>query len=187
MITQLWRPTLAGAAALFVWHMLMNFLPWHAAPILTLPGEPAIVDALVATRAEPGTYFLNRLPDALGVGPGVWGWMTLHRAADYSFAAAMLGSVVGHLLVAFGLGWILLRHGPARHAQRIGMVAVMAACGALAGPVSYYNWSWFSLAYASTQVFDWVLGWTIAGAVISRTIGAPAHEGGRARGPGSPD
>ena len=184
MIKQLWRPTLVGAAALFVWHMLMNFTPWHAAPIHTLPGEQVIVDALVAAPAEPGTYFVNRRPDALGVGPGVWGWMTLHRSEDYAFASALLGSVVGHLLVALGLSWLVVRFGPARHAPRIGMIAVMAACGALAGPVSYYNWSWFSLAYAGTQVFDWVLGWTIAGALISRTIGLPAHAGERARAAG---
>jgi hypothetical protein len=52
--------------------------------------HPLSLCSLVGQNAEPGTYFLNRLPDALGVGPGYWGWMTIHRSADYAFFPSLV-------------------------------------------------------------------------------------------------
>lgn len=161
---------LSGGVALFAWNMVANALPFHPSAIRALSSDAPLVEALTRLDAEPGTYFVNRLPGKLGVGPGYWGWMTIHRSADYAFLPSLLRGFGAQVVIALCLSLLLRAHGPSTFGRRWLMVMATAVAAFSAGAFTYWNWSWFSGPYLATQAFDLFVGWALAGAVLARLV-----------------
>ncbi len=178
------RRTLKGAIVaaifLFIWHALVWMIPAHNAPVRELRDSRPVVDALeLQADTLPGTYFLNKVGDS-DVGEGLWGWMTIHRSEDFSIAPSILGSFWQQILIALALSWIVANVGN-DFAHRMRGVAAAAIAAAVSGPITSWNWSWYSSSYAVVMTLDLLVGWMLAGLLLCWLIG-PSETAERTRG-----
>jgi hypothetical protein len=165
---QLVLGTLAGGVIIYAVHAVA-WAAWMSGTFGDLRAPEAIEAIAADAAAVPGTYFVNATEDHAGVGPTLWGWMTIHAPGDYGLGGTLIGSLGVNLGVAFLTSWVLLwvTGGYVRRALVAGAVG---AAIALAGPVYLWLWSWFSTPYGLATAANYALAHGLAALAMARLV-----------------
>ena len=168
--------TLLGGFVLFVWgaayHMI---LPYGRLVFLRFSDEDAVARVVAANAPRSGVYFLPYVPEGdpageqaaqekLARGPFVFAAVRIGAFGEAS--SYFIGQVVIDLLAGL-MATLLLLH--ARPATASGRALFLAGVGLTAWVASLPAWNWyaFSTAFTLADLPDLVVGFGLAGFVIS--------------------
>lgn len=171
MTLPLLKGALAGGLVLFAWSAIAwMVLPWHEATLKPFPNEPALRQAL-STVTERAIYLLPD-PKSADAGKG-------SPAGPMVIAAISPGPIPSmgpQLIVQFGIQvlaallatWLFLQTRIASFGGKILFFAVLGLIIGAAGHLPHWNWFGFSSLYTLSEMIDLVIGYSLAGAAISK-------------------
>lgn len=170
--------TIVGAVAYFAWGALSwTVIPWHRATIKPLPNESLVTDTLKTVLKEPGFYAFPGGKDAAGHPLDKAGWMAKMKegplgaiafspqGTDKPFAG-YTRTIVGDLVTAALLMWILWASRLKRAVHRIHLAAAVGLIAGIGGPVLMWSWFHFPGAFTAVGVLDLLFGFIVMGAVM---------------------
>ncbi|HAK59647.1 MAG TPA: hypothetical protein DCO77_04595 [Nitrospiraceae bacterium] len=161
--------SLVAGVVLFVWGFISwALLPWHMMVANKFTSEAAVSQALKDNAPKTGVYYLpysekDHGPDQVGAFANV-----LPRGTDMNMGVQMATGLVIQVLSAF---LVLVLFNKAKGPDYWGNVGFFALVGLAIGFVShapYWNWFGFPTAYVMVTITDIVIGWTLAGLVVSK-------------------
>ena len=181
---------LLGGFVLFVWGAVSYMvLPWHSMTLNKFKDEGAMVQALVANASESGMYILpNPHRQAQGLTESQRkaaeeGDMKRMMEGPFMFASvgltgtremgpALLFNVIGNIVSALLVTWLLLQTASATYWRRAGFVVVIAFATAMIA--HYPSWIWwrFSESFTLVELADLLIGWSLAGLVMAKIVPA---------------
>jgi hypothetical protein len=171
-----------GGLTLFVWgaisHMLLPTSEWV---LHGFANEEAVKQAIVTNTPQSGVYFLPyvdtaemseeqqeaRMEEAMR-GPVIFASVRLGPSA--SFGTLLVIQLLIEMLGALIATALLLQAKPLAYGGRVGFVAGIAAVVAVAGNLPEWNWYNFSTPYTLAEMFDLLVGWTLAGLVLAKIV-----------------
>ena len=177
--------TILGAIVLFVWSALAwMVIPWPGEPLRGFTNEDAVVQTIKANVPRSGNYLLpmevkrtsgmtdeqyrtavQNAENRMIQGPMIFASVRLEPMG--SMARYM---VIGFItdVIAVLLACILrLQTNAASYPARVGFVAGLGILIFVGGHLDEWNWWGFSNAYMLMQFGVIVIGWILAGLVIS--------------------
>ena len=170
---------LAGLG-MFFWSALAHtVLPIGGMGIKVLHDEEAFLGAVKTSATEPGFYFfpgmdMSRKPSAeeqkawtAKYETGPCGIMVVHPHGRKAMNASHLLTELGADLLAVGLAAWLVSPLAFGFWKRALAVTLMGPIAWLSLSASYWNWYGFPTAYVTAEAIDQVVGWFIAGLVLS--------------------
>lgn len=183
---------LVGGLALFVWGVVSYMvLPWHTAVLSKFTDEAAVAQALSAHAATSGMYIL---PNPHKVEPGMTeaqrqaaeeDGMTRMMSGPFMFASvglqgarnrgqAMGLNVLGNILSALLVTWLLLQTSARSYWGRVGFVVMLAFTTCIIAYVPYWIWWNFSASFTLVEFADHVIGWFLVGLVLAKCATPPS-------------
>ncbi len=179
-----------GGLVLFAWGSFSYMvLPWHPMSLNKFKDEDAVTRALTANAAGSGMYILpnpHRQDQGLSEsqrqaaredsltrmtnGPFLFASVSL--AGSREMGAALLLTLLGNVVAATLVAWLLAQTAPASYWRRVGFVVSIALVTAVV--VHYPSWIWwrFSADYTLVESADALVGWFWAGLAIARIVPA---------------
>jgi hypothetical protein len=181
-----------GGLVLFVWGVVSYMvLPWHTAVLSKFADEAAVARALTANTLASGMHIL---PNPHKVEPGM---TEAHRQAaeedgvkrmmqgPFMFASvgltgardmgqAMGLNVLGNILSATLVTWLLLQTSARSYWGRVGFVVVLAFTTCTIAYVPYWIWWNFSTGFTLVEFADHVIGWFLVGLVLTKFATLPS-------------
>jgi hypothetical protein len=188
MIKRLLLGTILGAVVLFFWSALAwMVIPWPGEPLRGFANEEATLQAIKANVPRSGVYLM---PMEVKRTPGMTDEQYQKAMQDANnrmlqgpmiFASVRLepmGSitkffVIGFItqMVAAFLGtFLLLQTSGLSYAARVTFVTVLGVLIFVGGHLDEWNWWGFSNAYIGMQLGSIVIGWLLAGLLISALV-----------------
>jgi hypothetical protein len=185
MIRQLVLGTILGAIVLFLWSFVAWMLiPWPGEPLRSFTNEDAVIAAIKANSPRSGNYLL---PNEAKRTPGMTDEQykkamqdAMNRMAQgpIIFTAIRLepfGSMIKPLIIKFAALIIMALLASFLLAQTSGLgygprVLFLTIIGLIIfGASSFDEWNWwgFSNAYTAMQLGVQLIGWFLAGLVMS--------------------
>lgn len=113
--------------------------PWVDGSVHDLREPGAVAAILTHLETLPGTYFLIAGEQRDGVGPGLWGWMTIHPPEAFSLGRSLLGGLVINFAVALLTVCVLLVV-TGGYGRRVLVASAVGLVALLSGPI--YFWAW---------------------------------------------
>ena len=182
--------TVAGGIALFLWGWLAWVIPIHTSSILSITNEDSVITAMELTMEKRGVYAFPGMPASADKAAtdewtqkyqeGPTGMIIYDpKGSDPMSPVQMIVGLIISMLSAFFASWFLSRSTAAASTY----IARVAYCGMLGIFVSVsvhlVNWNWmgFPPDYTVAWIIDTVVGWLVAGAVISAIIKLPKISG----------
>ena len=176
--------TILGGLVAFLWTSLSwEVIGWHERTMTSFLNEDE-VSAVVASHApKDGTYLLPAGPVTEGMssdqkkaveasvmekmqkGPIV---VAAVRHNFGSFGRAMGIQVLGLMVAAFLLTWMLLQTRDLSYLGRVLFVAVGGLAASVIVDIPNWNWWGFSTSYTTVNLIDSTLTWLLAGLVIAK-------------------
>jgi len=183
------KGALLGGLILWVW----SFLFWGLSgiPAKKIRGfrDPAAVEAVLRANApEPGYYALPQAHVPADVeDQQAWIEGRMKKISEDFFAsgavrvgglgsmgAQMGGSVLGNVLSAGIMTWVLLQLAGAAYWTRFRVVLVGAIFAWLVGVWPEVVWWGHPLEFSGMKLFDFLVGWSLAGAALAWLTGEEA-------------
>jgi len=181
---------LLGGLVLFFWGAFSYMvLPWHAMTLNQFKDESAVAQALGANAGESGIYILpnpHRQDPSLSEAQrkaaeedgltrmmqGPFMFASVSLAGTREMGPALLLNVIGNIVSALLVTWLLLRTAPATYRRRVGMIVLIALAAAVMA--HYPSWIWwrFSTRFTLVESADLLIGWLLAGLVIAKVVPA---------------
>jgi hypothetical protein len=181
---------LLGGLVLFAWGAFSYMvLPWHAMTLNKFKDEGAVARALTANAGDSGMYLLPNphrqdpgLPESqrkaaeegdmkrMMEGPFMFASVSLPGTRE--MGPALLFNVIGNIVSATLVTWLLLQTVPVPYWRRVGFVVVLALATSVIA--HYPSWIWwrFSESFTLVEFADLLIGWSLAGLVIAKIIPA---------------
>ncbi|MFB3909499.1 MAG: hypothetical protein ACE15D_13980 [Candidatus Eisenbacteria bacterium] len=173
---------LAGGIVLFVWSSFSHMaLPIGEMGLSTLGHEQPVLDALRANVDADGLYFYPQMPPGMAgrkaqeqwaqkIRSGPSGLLLIHVAGSepmtpWQIVIELLTNLIACILVAALLWWLHIRP---LSAGFVG--ALLGFLGWLNISASYWNWYGFPAAFVIGEGIDQIIGWFLAGLVISAVL-----------------
>jgi hypothetical protein len=169
-----------GGLTLFAWLAVSwAVLPFHRAALLELPRKtydssnqadlPGPTEVVVAMQdggvVKRGIYYSGE-PHAGSTGPEI-PFMVWLPGGYPSQAAVMSKGLLISILAAIFVAFIVVGARPASYKSRALLCTSIGAVVALAGPMTFGNFFFFPLEWQLPEIFDQLIGWTLAGLVIA--------------------
>jgi len=141
-------------------------LPFHRAAFKQLPeSRPSVLDALGAASSTYGVYYSGK-PHEGTTGPQVP--FLVYLPQGYPAMGRVMGQgVLLCILAAFLLSLIVNHARLDSFKARLGVCVLTGLVVALAGPLTMGNFFFFPANWMLPDVFDQIIGWTLAGLVIA--------------------
>ena len=98
------------------------------------------------------------------------GMIVYHAAGDTPISPKKLSVQFLSDVLAAGIASYLLSLSIATYWKRVGLAVLLGAFGLFAISSIYWNWYGFSNAFFLAQGLDMIVGWSLAGAVITKLI-----------------
>lgn len=163
---------IAGGIVVFVWGAVSwMVLPWHEATLKRFSNEDVVSVTLDAYAPDTGVYVLSPGMDESGkpvedqeTGRVVFAAI---QPPMPSMNAAMLKGLVTQVLAALLVTWLVIKAALPGFGQRVLLVLAFAAGASLVGIVPNWIWWGFSTGYTLVNIADLLIGWGLAGLVIS--------------------
>jgi hypothetical protein len=185
MTKQLVLGTVLGAIVLFVWSALAWMLiPWPGDPLRSFTNEDAVASAIKANVPRSGNYLLpNEVKRAPGMtddqfkaaqqvamekmarGPVVFAAIRLEPFG--SMTKPLVIKFVTLMIVALFASFLLAQTSGLSYAARVVFLTVVGLIIFGGSSVDEWNWWGFSNAYTAMQFGVLVVGWFLAGLVMS--------------------
>lgn len=177
MGTALVKGSIFGAIILFIWMMISwMVLPWHCNVMGKFSNEDAVSSAIMANTPQDGVYMLPNLchekvksevrADVMKKGPIVF--TAIQRDGfDVKSPKPYIISFIIQWIGAFFVTYLLLQTRESTYWHKVWLVTIFGvAAGVLA---AFPNWNWwgFSFGYAVVELFDFVIGWFLAGLALA--------------------
>lgn len=190
MIKNILLNTVVGAVLVFIlssiWHVAT---PLGEVGVRNLPHEALLAPALKAAIPEAGFYFfpgINRAKDltkdqqqaeqahyleAFKEGPtGIL--IYTPGGKDMNFGKMLIDQFLVTLVCAFFLAWILAVTAAATtYGQRVAIVTIIAAFGAIVVPVPHWIWYQFPSDYTIAYSLGIIVTWGLGGVVMASLVG----------------
>jgi hypothetical protein len=166
-------------------------LPWHAAVVNTFTDETAMAQALTANAPLSGMYILpnphkhepgmteaqRQAAEDDGMkrmmsGPFLFASVALHGARD--MGRAMFLNVLGNIISAELVMWLLLQTASLTYWGRVGFVVVLALAITMIAYFPYWIWWSFAASFTLVEFVDHLIGWFLVGLVIAKFAGISA-------------
>jgi hypothetical protein len=176
--------TILGGLAMFVWGAVFHMvLPYGTLVFLRFSDENTVARAITANAPRSGVYFLPYMPE--GDPAGVQAAQEKLARGPFVFAAVRIGAMgdstsyfvtqlVIRLLAALLATVLLLQARPDTAAARALFAALVGLAGWTAEALPHWNWYAFSTIFTLAGLLDTVVGFALAGLVISPFL--PKHE-----------
>jgi hypothetical protein len=175
-----------GGLVVFVWGVISYLiLPWHTAVLNKFTDEAAVTQALGAHAATSGMYILpnphkhdpaltnaqRQTAEEDGMkrmmsGPFMFASVSLPGARDMGQAMGL--NVLGNILSAVLVTWLLLQGSIRSYWSRVGFVVVVAFTTCTIAYVPYWIWWTFSTSFTLVEFADHVIGWFLVGLVLAK-------------------
>jgi hypothetical protein len=185
MTKQLVLGTVLGAIVLFVWSALAWMLiPWPGDPLRSFTNEDAVASAIKANVPRSGNYLLpNEVKRAPGMtddqykaaqqvamekmsrGPVVFAAIRLEPFG--SMTKPLVIKFVTLMIVALLASFLLAQTSGLSYATRVVFLTVVGLIIFGGSSVDEWNWWGFSNSYTAMQFGVLVIGWFLAGLVVS--------------------
>lgn len=190
MIKNVLLNTVVGAVAVFllssIWHVAT---PLGEVGVKNLPHEALLAPALQLAIPDAGFYFFpgintskeltkeqqaaeqTRYLNAFKQGPtGIL--IYTPGGKDFNFGKLLVNQFLLSLVLAFFIACILAATaGGTTYGQRVLMVAVISAFGALIVPIQYWNWYQFPANYTIAYAAGIFICWGLTGVVMASLVG----------------
>lgn len=152
--------TFSAAILLFAWGALANgMLPIHA--LKDFKDNGTVVETIRANAPENGVYFSPQgILAAVSIRPD---FADKTRSIGPNLVMEFMTDMVAALLLA---GIVLRLSTPTVLAGGL-LVGVMGLAGAVSSDLSLWNWYGFSAPYTAVAFIDQVVGWFLAGVVLT--------------------
>jgi hypothetical protein len=181
-----------GGLVLFVWGVVSYMvLPWHTAILNKFTNEAAVAQALSTHAAASGIYLL---PNPHKLEPGMTEAQRqaaeddgMERMMSDPFMFASVGlqgtrdmgqamglNVLGNILPAMLVTWLLLQTSARSYWSRVGFVVVLAVTTCTIAYVPYWIWWNFSASFTLVEFADHVIGWLLVGLVLAKCATPPS-------------
>jgi len=169
--------TLLGGLVMFAWgaasHMV---IPYGTLVFLRFSDEDTVARAISANAPRSGVYFLPYMPE--GDPAGMQAAQEKLARGPFVFAAVRAGAMgetrgyfIGQLVIDLLAGLLttvlLLQARPATATARALFMGVVGLAAWVAASLPAWNWYAFSLAFTLASLLDLVVGFALAGLVIS--------------------
>jgi hypothetical protein len=181
---------LLGMIVLFVW----GFLSWtvihiHGSSLQPLPNGDALANQLSENLPASGVYYYPQepAPDASDAekndllekhmeGP-IFSVFYNEQGADMMNPLIFIKGLVISFLIAFLIAFIMKQVVDLLgvYIQRLLFVMGIAVLAVLGTFITQWNWMYWPTLYSLMMSFDLIIGWTLAGLVISALI-KPEHK-----------
>jgi hypothetical protein len=188
MIKQLLLGSILGAVVLFFWSALAWMLiPWPGEPIRGFANEDATLQTIKANVPRSGVYLMpievKRTPgmteeqyqkvmqdahNRMLQGPMVFASVRLEPMGSINrfFVIGFITQLVG----AFFGTFLLMQTSGLSYAGRVTFLTVLGVLIFAGGHLDEWNWWGFSNAYTGMQFGSIVIGWLLAGLLISALV-----------------
>ena len=174
-----------GALVLFVWSALAwMVIPWPGEPLRGFTNEDAVVQTIKANVPRSGNYLLpmevkrtsgmtdeqyrtalQNAENRMIQGPMIFASVRLEPMG--SMARYMVIGLITDVIAVLLACILLLQTNAASYPARVGFVAGLGILIFVGGHLDEWNWWGFSNAYMLMQFGVIVIGWILAGLVIS--------------------
>ena len=174
-----------GALVLFVWSALAwMVIPWPGEPLRGFTNEDAVVQTIKANVPRSGNYLLpievkrtsgmtdeqyrtavQNAENRMIQGPMIFASVRLEPMG--SMARYMVIGFITDVIAVLLACILLLQTNAASYPARVGFVAGLGILIFVGGHLDEWNWWGFSNAYMLMQFGVIVIGWILAGLVIS--------------------
>jgi hypothetical protein len=157
---------------LFIWSALSwMVLPWHKATLNTFKNEKAVVEVMKTNATQSGIYFLpmqsmEGVEQEATAQPLVFSSVKLEGMPG-SMAKPMAFGLIGDIIAAMLVGWILLQTRGLGYIRRVGVVVTFALAASIVAHLPNWNWFAFDTNYTLVLVADTLIGWFLAGLVLA--------------------
>lgn len=177
------KGSLLGGIILFIWMMISwMVLPWHCAVMQTFNNEESVAQAILDNTERDGIYVLPNLCDkkiggemraqAMKKGPVMFASVQRYGFDIDSIApyvSALIIQVIGAFLVTF----LLLQTGGLGYLRRVLFVTMIGLTIGVLAELPNWNWWGYSMGYVGVEILDYLIGWFLAGLVISIFVRSP--------------
>ena len=179
------KGTIFGGLTLFFWGWISwMVIPWHNATLNALINEPLVEQVLIATAPEKAVYLLPSGEKSVSPIPpaekeahrkaamGKWekgfsAFLVMNPQGTGSMPMHMVKGLLTQMLAALLGTWLLVKAKLSGLGERVLFVVVFALAAGVVTHVPYWNWWGFPANYTLVSIADLIVGWALAGAVIS--------------------
>jgi hypothetical protein len=174
--------TILGGVVLFFWGFLFHsVIPFANSTLHPFSNQDAVLQAALAGAPASGTYIVpNYSPDATpeqrkavqekaASGPIV---LVAVRRDPVVLGRALGVQLGADLLAALFLTIVIMRSGASTALGRAGLLVVVALAGWAMRSLPSWNWFGFGFDYVLAELVDMVVGFFLAGLLISRFVPA---------------
>ncbi len=148
-------------------------LPWHMASIKSFTKDAAVASALTANAPAPGIYVLPKMDpaakDAAPSKPFAFVAVGAQSMDKHGMNGAMFKALLLSLFSA-GLLTKMLKKAAGSNCCPVGCSAAIGTLVAVTAYVPNMIWWQFPLNYSLIGMLDIIVGFTLAGAVISKCV-----------------
>jgi hypothetical protein len=187
-----WFPsTVLGGLIAFVWGVLSWIvLPWHSFALERFTNESQVASVIRDNAPADGVYILPNMYEGkiqgtsqevseeligsheiMQHGPHMFAAIRLHGRNPYTSGGAYIRALFFSFAAAFLITWLVLKTKNQSYMDRVWFVACIALIGGFLYFLPAWNFMCFPLGFAIVGVFDFVIGWFLAGLAISKFCG----------------
>ncbi len=179
-----------GGLVLFVWGMISYMvLPWHTVVLNKFTDEATVAQALTANAPMSGMYILpnphkhepgmtetqRQAAEDDGMkrmmnGPFTFASVALYGARD--MGRALFLTVLGNIVSAELVMWLLLQTTSLTYWGRVGFVVVLALATTMIAYFPYWIWWSFSTSFTLVEFADHLIGWFLVGLTLAKVTPA---------------
>ncbi len=162
---------LAGIV-LFIWSAVSwMYLPWHSATLNGFNNEKAVSGIIVTNTPKSGVYTIP--------GPKMEANTTVTTYKPFVFISVnqegvsssivkpMIIHLIGEIIAALFVGWMLSRTVNLSFWGRTGFVMLFAIAAGIITHGSYWNWFTFDTNYTLAEFGDLIIGWFLGGLILA--------------------
>lgn len=168
------KATIAGMFVAFVWGATEWMIPWYNLPYLDVANPELFHTVMDTELPENGMYIWPKGMESLDESgkPSQVVYFMAKQSPEYydpgRFMSIQLLTNAGIWLI---ISFILVSQQVHGHLNRVGLVVILALLGTLTHLIPMWNWWGFSNSYLLVRFANLLLGWVLAGFVVSLVIG----------------
>ena len=156
---------------LFVWGFVSWMaLPWHKDTLNAFKDEKAVAEVIKVNAVHSGMYFMPmqgmEMAEQKSSLPMVFSSVHLEGVSP-SMTKQIITGLIGQILAATLVGWLLLQVSGLNYFQRVGFVVVFAVAASIISYLPNWNWFAFDTNFSLVLVADTLISWFLAGLVLA--------------------
>jgi hypothetical protein len=173
--------TISGCVVMFIWGGLSHLVIFVGAGFKPLPNEDVIIETLKSSIPEQGLYFFpgKDFRHSNSEQESVWdkkfrfgpvGLLIYRPVGGNPFSANKLLTQLGSNFISVFIATLITSLILASYWRRVFVVTLLGGLSCVAVSMIYWNWYEFPTSFFLAQLVDMLVGFFLAGLVISKII-----------------